>query len=257
MIDKLNFLTGRTDNRPIFIIGTGRSGTHWIGNTLANHPEISATIETQPIFGLSTRIALNPNREWLLYFLLVWIYRVKMFQAAPRRYLDKSHPNIWIAERLKTSFPQARFIGIERNPYATVASMLKRKAVLNWHRRWTDLRVPNRFLGITAENARTYEQMPIAARCALRWVNHRHKMNSICNSLRDAVLVISYEKLACDTESAVKDLEQFLGLRVSIPLPDVDKSALTKWKTQLSKEEIHQIETVVGLSPDTVECGTA
>jgi hypothetical protein len=63
-------------------------------------------------------------------------------------YLDKSHPNIWIADKIKEEFPEAKFVGIERNPFATVSSMLKHRGVMKWHRDWKSFPVPNRFLGI-------------------------------------------------------------------------------------------------------------
>ena len=49
MISKIRFLFCKVFSRPIFVIGTGRSGTHWIGYILAAHPDIRATIEVSPI----------------------------------------------------------------------------------------------------------------------------------------------------------------------------------------------------------------
>ena len=38
------------DKKLIFIGGTGRSGTHLIGRTIASHPEIVGRIETKNTF---------------------------------------------------------------------------------------------------------------------------------------------------------------------------------------------------------------
>lgn len=99
MLNKTKYLLGISATRPVFVIGTGRFGTHWLGYALGNHPEVRATVEVEPMFGLSTRMALNPTLEGKLFRRLVMAYRWQLFKSAPRLYLDKSHPNIWIAEK--------------------------------------------------------------------------------------------------------------------------------------------------------------
>ena len=111
MIAKLKYILGASTTRPVFVIGTGRSGTHWLGYSLGNHPEVRATVEVEPMFGLSKRMALNPALEGELLGRLIKAYKWQLFKSSPRLYLDKSHPNIWIAEKLKKAFPQALFIG--------------------------------------------------------------------------------------------------------------------------------------------------
>lgn len=252
MLQKLNCLMGKFATQPIFVIGTGRSGTHWLGYSLGDHPEIRATVEEKPMFGLSTRMALNPTLERRLFRSLVRSYRWQMFKSVQRLYLDKTHPNIWIAEKLKEVFSQALFVGIERNPYATVASMMKHSGVSAWHMRWREFPVPNRFLGITSELADTYDNTPFAAQCAMRWLAHHNRMNELRNTLGDALLVISYESLACNTESEINKLEQFLGLYEPIPIPEIKIKSLNKWENQLSDVEIADIQNIVGFAPERV-----
>lgn len=252
MIEKLIYLLGISITYPVFVIGTGRSGTHWLGYSLGDHPEVRATVEAKPMFELSTKMALNSKLEKHLFKRLVLAYRWQLFKSAPRLYLDKTHPNIWIAEKLKESFPQSLFIGIERNPYATVASMMQHKGVSAWHKRWREFPIPNRFLGITKELASTYDSIPFASQCAIRWVAHQDRMHILGHILGDDLLVISYESFAHNTEKVVYELQQFLRLQSPIPIPHVKTDSLQKWKRQLSKEEIKQIQNIVGFPPDTI-----
>ena len=249
MFEKLKFLAGRINTYPVFVIGTGRSGTHWLGYSLGDHPEIRATVEGKPMFELSTRMALNPELENALYPKLVSAYKWQLFKSVPRVYLDKTHPNIWIAERLKESFPDALFVGIERDPYATVASMMKHKGVAAWHRRWKEFPVPNRFLGITKGLESSYDDLPLASQCAMRWVAHRTRMRELKSILGDALFLISYEKFARETEGVIQDIRKFLNLKKPVPVPSVKVESLSKWKQQLSDEEILQIQTIVGSPP--------
>ena len=250
MLEKLKDVFGIRTTRPVFVVGTGRSGTHWLGYSLGNHPEVRATVEVRPMFGLSTRMALNPALKRKLFWRLVAAYRWQLFRSSRRLYLDKSHPNIWVAEKLKKVFPESLFVGIKRNPYATVASMMKHKGVSAWHKRWREFPVPNRFLGITPELADVYDNIPFASQCAMRWVAHHDRMNELEKILGDDLLVISYESFANNTEKIINELQQFLGIHEPIPIPDVKTDSLDKWRTQLSDEEIMQIQNIVGFAPD-------
>lgn len=238
---------------PAFVIGTGRSGTHWLGHTLGTHEEVRATVEVWPIFQWSKRIALNANREDRLFGRLVLAYRWQVFRSGSRLYLDKSHPNIWIADRLKQVFPNSLFIGIERNPYATVASMLKHKGVLKSQKRWQKFPVPNRFLGITEDLSGIYDSIPVAAQCAMRWVAHHERMMTLKTLLNDDLLIISYEDFAHNTADVISELHGFLGLRQPIPIPAVNKESLRKWRLQLSPEDVEHIREIVGFSPDDID----
>jgi hypothetical protein len=245
----LKYLLGFSRTRPIFVIGTGRSGTHWLGQSLGDHREIRATVEQQPMFDLATKMALNPALERSLFDRLVSAYKWQLLKSAPRLYLDKTHPNIWLAEKLKATFRSALFVGIERNAYATVASMLKHDGVLAWHTRWREFPVPNRFLGITPELAKRYDTIPRAAQCAIRWLAHHDRMNALRLTLGSSLMVISYEAFADNTEQTIRDLQHFLGLAAPIPVPEVKRNSLQKWRTQLSIEEVHQIQSIISFPP--------
>ena len=129
MIHKIRCLMGDRNTRPVFIVGTGRSGTHWLANTLKTHREIRATIEAKPMFRWATQMALDATTEKQLLPKLIIAYRWQLFLSSPRLYLDKTHPNIWLAEPLQQAFPDALFLGIERDPFATVASMLRHREI--------------------------------------------------------------------------------------------------------------------------------
>jgi hypothetical protein len=63
-----------SDKKMIFILATGRSGTHWIGYILGDHPEVYTTIEKDPIFSYSIQMALNPNLRPELFPELIKLY---------------------------------------------------------------------------------------------------------------------------------------------------------------------------------------
>lgn len=229
----------------IFIIGTGRSGTHWLGHILESHPDIMVDIEKRPLFDWVTQCAINRERRADLVARIVKRYRAEHALAYPKHYADKSHPNLWLADELAASFPRALFLGIKRSAYATVASMLQHKGVLNWIHRWNEFPVPNEFLGITEENASTYASRSLATKCAMRWLSHMQRLDSLTTKLGDRIKLIRYEDLQLNTQSQVDDLSQFLNMKTPIMMPKIQKQSLEKWKSQLSKDEIFDISGVI------------
>lgn len=232
--------------RKIFVIGTGRSGTHWLGHILEGHPDIHVTIERPPIFTWATEMALDPARKPALLPELIRAYRAEHEAVAPKHYADKSHPNIWHAEDLAAALPDAVFLGIRRNPLATVASMLKHAGVLQWQERWREFPVPNRFLGITAENRDAYGKMPTAARCALRWRSHWERLETLRDALGARLLVLDYEDLIRDAAAQLARLGGFLGLATPIPTPEVRTESLDRWRDELPPDVLRQIADVTG-----------
>ena len=155
-----------------FIVGCGRSGTHWLAEGLASNAETLTTIETEPVFGWVTQMAVDPRQEATLFPRVASEYRSTAAPGEPRCLVDKSHPALWIAERLAAEFPTSRFVGIRRSVEPTVASMLHHDGVLRWVREWDRYPVPNRFLGITSANADAYGRMTLEERCAARVIAH-------------------------------------------------------------------------------------
>jgi hypothetical protein len=234
------------DPDPVFVLGTGRSGTHWVAEILEHHPEIHALIEKPPIFHWVTEMAIDPLAEKQLFEPLVRRYRLEAASRRRRRLLDKSHPNIWLAEALAETFPKAQFIGVLRDVFGTVASSLRHKGVRYWAEHWNQYPVPNRFLGITMENLDAYAEMSLAARCAVRWRAHLHRLDELESRLGERMIRLRYHELQTNTHAELDRLQGFLGLKKQIPFPDIKTDSLDRWKQELSQEQVADIRDVVG-----------
>jgi hypothetical protein len=234
--------------KKIFVIGSGRSGTHLVGNVLDSHPEIAATIEEPGIFETVTTMALDPSTEATLFPQLIGLYEEAHAKVPDKHYADKSHPNIWLAEDLADSFDEAVFVGIQRNPHATVASMLRHDGVTVWHERWRDFPVPNRFLGITEELAEEYDSLPMETKFAIRWRAHADQMARLRESLGPRMMYVDYDRLLQD-EQVIGDLQEFLELDRPFPPFEMKMKSLDKWRTQLSDDQIAAVTAAAGAVP--------
>lgn len=233
------------ESKKIFIIGTGRSGTHWVGHILNAHTDIHVDIEKPPIFPWVTEVAVNQAAKQQLLPRILNQYRAEHGLAAPRHYADKSHPTIWIADELSEAFPEAVFVGIKRSVYGTVASMLKHDGVMRWIHDWRRYPVPNRFLGIGEGEADGYEAHSLAARCAMRWRSHVERLDEIKGRLGDRCMILEYEALQGQPDRELAALGEFLRLKSPIPRPEIRHGSLNRWKDELSPKQIVDIDAVV------------
>lgn len=234
---------------PLFIIGTGRSGTHWLAETLSRHESLDVAVEVQPRFRWSAEMALNPGREADLFWRLCLSYRFAQWTRAPRRVVDKSHPNLWIAERLTRAFPESQFLAIRRGVYATVASMLRCPPVMEWHRRWREYPLPNRFLGIGMDLAARYDGLSPAGQCTLRWLAHRDRIQFLETNLGERLLVVDYEAMMDDIEDTLAAIGQFIGLSRPLEIPPIRTESRSKWRHVLSDEDIRAIDDLLDAHP--------
>lgn len=232
----------------IFIVGTGRSGTHWIGHILDAHPDIRITIETPRIFRTATQAAIRPKRRSMLLPVLRGMYIAQTIRSKPHHYADKSHPIIWYADQVAQWFPKAKFIGLDRTPFGTVASMLKHDHVSQWQQDWKRYGIPNDFLGVTQENAADYETMNPAQRAALRWVSHSDQMKRLEAELGEKLLVINYEGMVDNYDAGLERLWSFLSLRHMPVEPHRPKSSSRDgWRTALTPSQVAEISAITGV----------
>lgn len=231
----------------VLVVGTGRSGSNWLGKTLQQHPAIAATIEDPRTFRIATAVAVDPRKKRTHLPALATIYAWRCLRVFPRHYADKSHPTIWLADDLARIFSRAVFIGIERSPYGTVASMLKHAGVRSWMENWRRYPVPNPFLGITADVVQTYGEMSMVQRSALRWQSHHVQLARLRQRLPTRVRVMQYERLIEHQRESASELWEWLGLPEVPVNPDVNTSAKDKWRSELSLREMRQIEEITGI----------
>lgn len=235
----------KKESRPIFIVGSGRSGTHFLARTLIEAEEISDVTngnENPAVFFRVTRSALGQRQD---YSKVVSTYRKLLTICNTEFFLDQSHPNIWHVEKLRKSFPDAVFIGITRRPESVIYSMLNHSGTADWTNRWKEFPIPNKFLGITDSSLASYNDMDFIQRSAVRWKAHYERMKYLEESFPGFFLHIDYDYLAKSPEACLSDIAGFIGLKSKIPSPEVKIESLNKWQG-LSEKQIAKIREIAG-----------
>lgn len=225
----------------IFIIGCGRSGTHLLADCLQG-PDTVVMKEERPQFPWSIAMARNTARQKDLYPLLAEHYRELKERHEPKLFVDKTQPNMWIAEKLADEFPTAKFIGIERGILPVVSSTLLHDGFALNIMFSLSFSMPCPFFGIFDY---TWYELPIEQQYALRWVAHRVEMERLRKVLGDRLVVVQYEDLVNWPLDTVDKLEEFIGLMVRpVKGNTFDKAPLKKWRQNLTEEQVRLIEEV-------------
>lgn len=175
----------KTNNKLIFCAGTGRSGTHLVGRSIASNPKITGRIETPSTFRIITRIAsrqdITPTYLNLLLKKILFFRFNKIIKTQKNDILEKSHPSIWLFEDIIDKINNVLFIGVYRDLEPTVNSMLNHPGVLSWYKKLPSNKV-NRFLGINSHNVDFFHELPIEEKCAYRWLSHIKRLNYLKNN---------------------------------------------------------------------------
>ncbi len=201
----------------VFVVGTGRSGTHFLTRCLIRHPrvtDLTGGAENPLVFQNSVRLAAGTAKRgdgWLL----VWKYRMMRLRAGKKVLVDQSHPNLWNFELLSASFPSAAWLALVRDPRSVVASMLEHSGVRARTEEWRSYPFPNPFLGLTKTSKAGFERASLAGKCAYRWLSHAERTLELVRA--GAVTPVSYERLVLDSEAVMVELAREIGLDAPSP----------------------------------------
>ncbi|MFO8234693.1 MAG: sulfotransferase [Bacteroidales bacterium] len=235
----------------IFVIGTGRSGTHLLGRTISSHSLIEGHIEDPALFHPAVNIAVKQDIANPLYIVAQKYRLIKKYKSLLKKseadfILEKSHPVMWFSEYLKNKIPGSLFVGILRNPFQTVSSMLNHEGVLEWYSKLPQDK-PNRFLGITEENKVFFKDLPLESKCTYRWLSHRQELTKLKDVLKDSYLMFEYGDFLEHIPDYLEKLSKFIGVNNRFTPENLKKESMDKWKEFLTKEQVKNIESVISI----------
>jgi len=130
-------------SEPAFILGLPRSGTTLLSYLLNTHPQVSVPPEPWLLLALEALGEVSPPNPADSVYLgqafreftagcdlatakrafALDLYRQHLARSGKRVLIDKT-PRYWLKlEQIRTTFPDARYIWLRRNPFAVLASM--------------------------------------------------------------------------------------------------------------------------------------
>jgi hypothetical protein len=123
---------------PVFFLSTGRCGTNWFTNLLAEDKSVKVFHEPKPNLAVQGRIAyevfsksnFNPNADQIQ--LLEEIFHTAREQyirysfKTQRRFIETNNHTTFFAPVIAGLFPEAKFVHLNRHPGEFVRSALRR-----------------------------------------------------------------------------------------------------------------------------------
>jgi hypothetical protein len=205
-------------SNPIFVIGSPRSGTTVLAESLAKHSRLWASGENdlffflfadgtvQRAFDRATEIPgrrlvrlEEVSREEFLSHIGMGINALITDRSDGLRWIDHTPLNTRIVDTLADVFPTASFIHIHRDGREVVHSML------NFARA-----VPDPAVGRFLERNVTWTTEMSGACTA--WREHVDAATRFCDDHEDRTTVVRYEGLVAEPEATFRSVHAFLGL---------------------------------------------
>ncbi|WP_341582336.1 sulfotransferase [Marinobacter metalliresistant] len=232
---------------PVFIVGTGRSGTHFLCSCLNSFSELDDGFSGKESRYMFDRISELTVRQNPLSSSVRGYYSSMMRSVYPKTLVDQTHPNIWNVEQLKNWFPNARFLTLNRDVYSVVFSMINHPGVAAWEINHFKYPKPNRFLGITEKNRNIYcNRLSDIQRFVFRWCAHTERSMELIETYPDSVMGIRYEDLAADMVREMGKVADFLEIDPPNELQYFNEKSLLK-KNSLSREQVREIDEALML----------
>ncbi|HEX5002561.1 MAG TPA: sulfotransferase [Bacteroidia bacterium] len=223
---------------PVFITGTGRSGTTILGKVLSVHPEIGFLNEPKAIWHLA-----NPADDLIgnytdtpgNYFLstddvtpdnshlVKAIYSTYLKLSGTHVILDKYPEMIFRTDYINKLFLNPRFIFLHRNPWDTIRSTAQWSAVHGndqndwWGRNQRKWRLLTEQV-VSKDTSLAEHQQVISAftsqhdKAATEWIVTMNKAVESMKLFPDRFIRIGYENLTDHPEESLNNICRFIGV---------------------------------------------
>lgn len=249
-------------NDPIFLIGSPRSGTTFLGNCLGTLPEVS--YYSEPIvIKAATRYVYEgfwkfKKAQWFYYNIYRFLLCINSNERL--RFCEKTPRNSLIVPFLSRSFPRVQFIHIIRDGRDCTVSHSKKPwfqaAMVDSGRREPGGYLYGPFARFWVEPHRRneFEKTSDLHRCIWNWrVYNQHALAAAKKLSKKRYLQVRYELLANNPDHESQRILNFLN--ISSPtscalfigaMKNARSDSIGRWRTELSPLQIETVQKEAG-----------
>ena len=239
-------------DRPIFVVGCSRSGSSIFVELYGRHAHIANFSEAAQLFELEyyepTIDHYKTNEDGTEFER----FRVRAFLGLvtrlrrKKRLVNKHPQNSLRIEYLKSVFPDARFIHLIRDGRAVVHSSYEKVKKDRFRQLYPFGNFPK------PRDWREYQDLSLIAQFANQWREVVAYIREVAAAslTDDEYIEVRYEDFCANTHSVFEKLDIWSGLdpsrREYNRIPPTLKSHNTKWKSNLSRAQVLEIEALIG-----------
>jgi hypothetical protein len=248
--------------RPIFVIGADRSGTTFLGDSLAVLPEISYHHEPA-VIKAAGRYVYEGHwgfRRAGAFFRLVYRWLLRIHLDGDLRFAEKTPGNAFIVPFLARAFPDAVFVHIVRDgrdaarshlqqPWLRAASLASGRREPGGYRYGPDAR-----FWVEPERRAEFEKTSDVHRCIWSWRRHTEAgLDGTAGLSAERHHELRYEALVTDPQREGNRLLDFLGSTAPASraafldaLGRADPRGVGAWHDAFGPDELAVIEREAG-----------
>lgn len=231
----------------IFIIGTGRSGTHFLCRSLLGFENVEDYQSGQENHDIRIQLTKLAIKHQKLTDNIIEYYESMILKAENdnKIFLDQLHTNLFHVDQLIDLFPNSLFLATERPKEQIVASMLNHGGVRKWFKyclKHRDVAFPNRFLGIGTREE--LQSTPIHLLCSKRVDAHVIETQRIKEKYPENIKIVKFSEMVQGQELYFKNLftkEELILLGNYNHKEIANLDTLDKFKRTLNTNQLKEI----------------
>lgn len=248
--------------KPIFIVGSGRSGTTFLGSCLAELPELSYHFE--PILTKAAARYVYEDHwsttqaQWLYRVIYAWLMRI--YGDGDLRFVEKQPRAALIIPFLDRAFPNAQFIHLIRDGRDVALSFSKKnwlsstQANLDEHEPGGYRKGPHARLWVEKDRITEFESTTDIHRCIWAWRRLTEAVLQACSNFPpDKYHELRYESLVKNPINEGHKLLNFMGISnvksrhlFEKAVERVNPNSVARWQRELSEYDLQTIEMEAG-----------
>lgn len=247
---------------PIFIVGSPRSGTTFLGKCIAQLPEISYHFEP-----VATKAAARYvyDRLWhedksQRFYQFIYRWLMRFHGDGDLRFAEKTPQISFIVPFLAKAFPEAKFVHIIRDGRDVAASLAEKP----WHRldkKNSTIRDPDGYMcgpwarfWVEPDRIEEFETTDDLHRCGWIWRRHVEEVLQAAVDLPNGTYhELRYEDLVENPRQEAQKILEFLGISdqqshqlfQEAVAKDVRASSVGRWRATVPESALVQLEAEI------------
>jgi hypothetical protein len=235
----------RREQRLIFIVGSPRSGTSFLGQTLGRQRGVVDLDEVQPLkAAIPGLVGLPPEEAGRRFRRTLELVRTAGL-AGHLRGVEQTPETSFLLEAVLGAYPQARAVHMVRDGRDVVCSLLER----GWlSARRSDVDDAHQAFGVhprfwvEPERREEFGRVSDARRAAWAW---RRYVTAARDAAGERTLEVRYESLAGSAERLASHLE-LDAAPLAAALTAAHAQSVGRWQRELSEEQVADVEAEAG-----------